>query len=310
VAGLLIAGATGSIESGLLAYAVLLSAHFALGGLAFLPVLAVTRSRPLGVSVTIAAVLFGLRFGGEWVSLPAAPATGPVLHVETWNLDYFERVGADAVSFLRAHPADVIAVEELTPQVSDAIAADSELATLYPHQELEPQQGSTGIGLLSRFPIENPQPALFPTRLEAAIDTGNGRIAVLAAHPFPARFGRLGLPSYEPSQRNRDVQFLRDEVSRLSADGTPVLFIGDFNTAPTEAAFARLTVGLHDAHAEVGEGPGWTWRPEPLDFLGTGLLRIDLILSSDALRPISTSIECPPTGDHCLFEARLALERS
>ena len=46
-------------------------------------------------------------------------------------------------------------------------------------------------------------------------------------------------------------------------------------------------------------------RSEP----APGLLRIDLILSTDALLPQRTSIECPARGDHCLFQATIALTR-
>ncbi|HEX7490979.1 MAG TPA: hypothetical protein VF337_04690 [Candidatus Limnocylindrales bacterium] len=50
---------------------------------------------------------------------------------------------------------------------------------------------------------------------------------------------------------------------------------------------------------EVGEGPGWTWRPSRIDFLPFGLLRIDLQLSAGRIRPVSTSIDCGVPGDHC-----------
>ena len=310
VAVALVVGATGSVESGPLAVVVLASAHLALAGLVFVPVLAAGRSRGLGLALAAVALLFGLRFGGEWVSLPPTPATGATILVATWNLDAFQRTGPDAVDFLRDHPADLVALEELTPPVAAAIAADPDLASMYPHQSLDASAGTTGIGLLSRHPLDDPEYGSWPARLETRIATPTGTIGVVAAHPFPARFlFRNGIPiGYDPTQRNADLGLLRDRVGRLTATGNPALLIGDFNTAPTEAAFARFTAGLHDAHAEVGEGPGWTWRPEPLDFIGIGLLRIDLILSSDGLRPTTTSIDCPTDGDHCLFEARLVVE--
>ncbi len=302
---------TGSVESGPLAVIQLGTEHMAVAGLPFvLLVLAISRSRALAVALAVVVTLFGVRFGGEWVSLPAAPPSGPSLLVATWNLDYLQRTGPDAIALLRDHPVDLVALEELSSPVAAAIAADPELASRYPYQSLRPGAGATGAGLLSRYPLVGAEFNTRPVRLEARVQTPEGTIAVIAAHPFPAQFRfRSGIPvQYDPTFRNADLELLHARVMALAAAGVRTLLLGDFNTAPTEPAFARLTAGLHDAHAEVGEGPGWTWRPEPLDSIGIGLLRIDLILSSDGLRPTSTAIDCPTDGDHCLFEARLALE--
>lgn len=299
------------MESGPLAVVQLIVEHLAVAALPFLLlVLAISRSRALAIALATVVTLFGVRFGGEWVSLPAAAPAGPTLLVATWNLDYYQRTGPDAIAFLRDHPADLVGLEELTAPVADAIAADPGLAATYPYQHLNPGGGATGAGLLSRYPLVDTVFASQPVRLQARIQTPGGTIAVIAAHPFPARFRfRGGIPvEYDPAARNGDLELLRRQADQLVAAGTRTLLLGDFNTAPAEPAFARLTSGLHDAHAEVGEGPGWTWRPEPLDFIGFGLLRIDLILSSDGLRPTATSIDCPVDGDHCLFEARLAIE--
>lgn len=111
-----------------------------------------------------------------------------------------------------------------------------------------------------------------------------------------------GIPSgFDPSERNTELELLRRRALELDVLHDRVLLLGDFNTAPTEPAYLRLTNGLHNVHADVGVGPGWTWRPARLAFLGIGLLRIDLILSSSALVPATTSIDCPAVGDHCLL---------
>ena len=83
--------------------------------------------------------------------------------------------------------------------------------------------------------------------------------------------------------------------------------IGDFNTAPTEPGYGRLTAGLRDIHTEIGLGPGWTWRPSSLESLGIGLLRIDLVLLGPGVTPISTAIDCGKPGDHCLVDATVAV---
>ena len=67
-------------------------------------------------------------------------------------------------------------------------------------------------------------------------------------------------------------------------------------------------MGCVDAHGEVGQGPGWTWRPSRLESLGIGLLRIDLAIGSPDLAPVSVVEHCGRTGDHCLLEAWSSLQ--
>jgi hypothetical protein len=70
--------------------------------------------------------------------------------------------------------------------------------------------------------------------------------------------------------------------------------------APTGGPLALL-----DAHAEAGVGPGWTYRPNALEWLGIGLVRIDLVLAGPGLRPVASSVLCPARGDHRAVRATL-----
>lgn len=85
-----------------------------------------------------------------------------------------------------------------------------------------------------------------------------------------------------------------------------MLVVGDFNTAPSESAFARLTHGLHDAHAEVGVGPGWSYGSRLVDF-GFGLLQLDLVLGSSDVVPVAIGEDCVHPSDHCLVHATLTI---
>jgi vancomycin resistance protein VanJ len=288
----------------------LITPHLALAGLVLLPVAAVTRSRALGLALLLVAVVFGLRFGGDWWS-PSISTSGTRGHIDvaTWNLEAGARVGPDAIAMLLAHPVDLVVLEELTPPVAAAIESDPTLLDRYPYRAMSPTEGVAGIGLLSVYPILSSDYRQDPVRLEARVDLPDGELVVLGAHPFPARIERVAwIPSgYDPTQRNADLGLIRSRALELEARGDRVLLIGDFNTTPTEPAFGRLTNGLNDAHAVAGVGPGWTWRPGQFAFLGIGFLRIDLILSSSELVPTRSTIDCPPRGDHCLVEASLAL---
>ncbi len=307
---LLVLGRAVPIDSGPIAVLLILSPHLALASAWAIPVALLARSKALGgVLVGIAAV-FVLRFGAEWWSSAPAVADGSArLDVATWNVESGVLAGPAAIRTLNDHPVDLVVIEELTPTIAQAIEGDERLRARYPHRALFPEGGVGGIGLLSAFPIENPTYQQAPVRLEARVALDDGPVVVLGAHPFPAAIDRsLGIPlGFDPGERNAELALLRSRVAELDAGGERVLLVGDFNTAPTEPAFDLLVRGLKDAHAEVGVGPGWTWRPARFAFLGIGLLRIDLVLSTSQLIPVSTGTDCPPTGDHCLVWAELTL---
>jgi vancomycin resistance protein VanJ len=311
--GILLAGLLVPMDDGPLGMLAILSPYFALVVLLFVPVSALGRSRTLAVAILAVAAVFVLRLGGEWWSFPPARVADGVrtIDVATWNVEAGAAAPSAVVEMLNRHPVDVVVLEELTFPAAGAIQSDPAIGARYPHQALFPTRGVTGVGILSRFPLSNTSSAQSPARFEATLDVDGRTITVVGAHPFPATISLAGgIPvGLDPTTRNADLQLLRQRVTELDAGGDDVLLMGDFNTAPTEPAFALLTSGLHDAHQEVGLGPGWTWRPAPLEFLGTGLLRIDLILSTSTLLPERTSIECPARGDHCLFQATIALTR-
>jgi vancomycin resistance protein VanJ len=307
-AALLAIGALVPIQGGPLAIASILAPHFALACVALVPMAIVARSRQLAIALGLVAFLFAARFAGEWVS-PLPSDEADALAVATWNTQAGVAAADETVRMLVDRSIDIVTLQELTPEVAAAIDVDPILMSRYSHQALEARPGVSGVGILSRFPISTAQYATEPVRLEVRVTLPDRELVVLVAHPFPARIGLVaGMPAdFDPAERNRELRLLRARVAALEAAGDSVLLIGDFNTAPTELAFGPLTAGLHDAHAEAGLGPGWTWRPAQFAITGIALLRIDLVLSTAALRPVRTEIGCPALGDHCLLTAWLAI---
>ena len=93
----------------------------------------------------------------------------------------------------------------------------------------------------------------------------------------------------------------------MIAAGRPLL-LGDFNLTDREPAFADLSAGLWDAHLEVGQGTGSTWRPSRLEFLPLGILRIDHFLGGPRTRPLTVGEDCTPMGsDHCILFGEAAI---
>jgi len=86
-----------------------------------------------------------------------------------------------------------------------------------------------------------------------------------------------------------------------------VIVAGDLNTTPFEPGFAVIADGLTDAHATVGTGPGFTWRPAFLEPLDAGVIRIDHVLTGSRLLPVAVDEECGLPGDHCRLTVLLEL---
>ena len=101
---------------------------------------------------------------------------------------------------------------------------------------------------------------------------------------------------------------LREASIRSSASGTPLVLLGDFNIVDREVGYGELSAGLTDAQHAVGLGPGLTWRPEEIEWLPFGLLRIDYVFSANGLVPLTSGPDCTPRGsDHCILHATLEL---
>ncbi len=300
------------VEGGPLGVIQAFTPHLAMVGLV-LAVFAVATRRPagaLGTAAIIAIVL--IRFAGDWISFPPAAAApnAPVLDVVTWNVEVDARSGAATAALVAAHPADVVGLVELQPDAAAAIAADPELTKRYPYRSFHPRHDVLGIGLLSRFPILGSTNQLEPAVQQATVDVNGRQVVVIVAHPMHAdvkHVRRLIPVGIDVDQRNADLVAIRDRIDAARQGGDPVILLGDLNTAPSEPAHDVLVAGLRDVHAEVGNGTGWTWRPIPLEFLGIGLIRIDYVIVSPDIEPVSIGESCPTVGDHCIVSARLAL---
>jgi vancomycin resistance protein VanJ len=298
-------------ESGPLAVLQVLAPHLALAGLALVP-FSLLEVRPASiVTAVVLAVVVGLRFGDDWVS-GGAPSPGAAggLELITWNLEVGATSAAASVEFLRARDADIVALQELQPEAAAAIEADPALVSRYPYRALNPRRDVLGLGILSRVPIIDSTFELDPAVQEARLDLGGGRtIALINAHPMHAEMQLLAnLPvGLDSTIRNADLELIRGRIDVLVEQGLPVVLLGDLNTASSEPAFDRFVDGLRDVHAEVGFGTGWTWRPSRLEFLGFGLVRIDHVIVSPEITPLSIGGACPPVGDHCLVSARVAI---
>jgi len=302
-------------RNGYLALGQVFAPYLFLGLLVFLP-LCLVRGRTgrwLRLLMLLCAVMFLIRFLPGNVALPRSPDPAALqVPVTSWNLEEGGPDPALVVETVRSMPAGLVALEELTPVHADAIAADPAIRLLFPYQVLRPRGGSAGLGLLSSWPIEDGWAFSYdPPILSATVTPGlSGPIAVVVGHPYRGELvtGRSGWPTYDTSGRDWAIGALRRVVDPLLSSGAPLVMVGDFNTVDREVGYAELSAGLTDAQHAVGLGPGLTWRPEGIEWLPFGLLRIDDVFSAGGLVPVTVGPDCTPQGsDHCILYATLEL---
>jgi endonuclease/exonuclease/phosphatase (EEP) superfamily protein YafD len=286
----------------LAAVAALLAIPGALGG---------ERSRAWSRLVIVGTlVVVVVRLGGELWSpdpVPAAeaggadPATAVELRVLTWNLELGSKAAGTSVAGILAADADLVALQELTPEVATAIEADPELGRRYPYRILEPADGVDGMGLLASLPLVVRGAERDPLILRAGLVLpDHALLELFDVHPYPP-----GIRTVEPIPVSLDTRRRDEELgvigARVAALDEPAaaLVLGDLNTAPTEPAFGSVAAGLVDSHAVAGLGPGFTWRPSALEGLHLGLLRIDHVLAGARLTPTASAVDCSLPGDHC-----------
>ena len=91
--------------------------------------------------------------------------------------------------------------------------------------------------------------------------------------------------------RNAQAQVVRREIDDSPY---PVIVVGDFNSVALSFAYWHISSGLHDAWNETHYF--WEWGAT-YDYKGIGF-RIDYILCSDPLQPVSCTVKATTGSDH------------
>ena len=310
VAALLVALPFIAPRSGPLTLANIFSVHLALAALLLVPVALRARHAVLGASLAVLAVIAVARFGGEWISTPqSGDASDGLFAAASWNLELGARAGPAAADVIATIDVDLVALQELGPDHARAIQASSTVTGTYPHRVLYPEASVFGMGLLSRHPIVRAEYRADPSLIEAVVDVDGREVTVLDVHPLAGRLDMAGpMPiGFDSTKRDESLRRIRDRIEAAIGRGESVILLGDLNATPFEPGYLELADGMHDAHAEVGQGPGWTWRPNRLEWAGMGVIRIDHALSSPGITPVSVAEHCDRPGDHCILEASFSI---
>jgi vancomycin resistance protein VanJ len=295
-------------------------AHLALpAAFVWLPLTLLRRRWESLVIQTVCAVAFFWLFGDVFVGRNADPPTSgssQTVTVMPLNLGNGLATPERLVRVLRASDADIVGLQEVTPEVAATLA--SELSTAYPHQ-VRHGLGRPGKALLSRFPIVRSELLrLHPDRpdLRATLDVDGVAVTVLVAHPAPPRLGWTD-PTRRPGAEAQ-VAALLDLVETTEG---PLLLLSDLNATRMHRFSDRLEeAGLRDAYQVAGDGGGFT-APTRLETLARSdlplgdlpippLLRIDYVWVSAQWRVSDAWVGDSAGSDHLPVLARLTLAPS
>jgi len=250
-----------------------------------------------GLTVAIVAVQVPL-----YVPEAAVGECVPV-RVMTVNMLY-GRADAKAITAEANDRADVLMVQELTPQASRRLKAAG-IEKNFRFHRLDPRPEAAGAGIYSRYPmatsarIDGLQRAMVSTRLR--VDGVRTEVVVASVHlasPWPRRIDGW----------RRDFDELPRILAELAAeahDGSTIIG-GDFNATIDMRPFRRLlNGGYRDASEQSGAGRQFTypsnWRVPP--FMG-----IDHVLTRNATT-VSTETVTVPGSDHRALLATVLVPR-
>lgn len=210
--------------------------------------------------------------------LPPATMDGPALRLVSANLHLHNQDPAELLDWLAQEPADLLLLQELSPQMAAALQRQSP----YPYGHLAADDSPFGIGLLSRLPLDavNVQLDTGLPALEARLHWQGQPIELLVLHPMP--------PLSAFYQQQRDAS-LRHWASRL--DGKPALIIGDLNCTPWAPVFQQLAASGWRRSGSLA--PSW-----PVAMRGWMGIPIDHVLASPHWQRVSTHSGPAGASDH------------
>ena len=268
------------------------------------------RSRRYLFSVGVLTLLFVVSYGGLFLPHPpvSADPTGTPLRVMTFNHLYSNRDLEDIKAAILRGDADVVALQELTPEIAAGLRRD--LRGRYPYMDLRPASEATrtdGIGLLSRLPFADARYDEAYGGQRVTVRVGQQEVALINLHlnlPFGERASDRFL-AYSAQRREPQFRALERAVTEYPG---PFLVVGDFNLSDREPGYGRLERLMTDVYRRTRTGFGFTY-PALGTFRGLPvppLVRLDYVWVR-GLEPVTASRDCRTGSDHCLVVADVKL---
>lgn len=280
----------------------------------------ITRRRELWIGALIGLAAFAWLWGPLFIPQPARASADAeehsTLRVMTYNVLGRQSFTAPMIETIRVEDSDVVFIQELNPALARAF--QDELGELYPHQYLDPVQGVTGMGTLSKLPLSFVEQGLpldwvgEPQVFE--LDWAGMTVRLVNFHMYPSALASPRAVAMVDRLREDQARALADLVERSEL----LIAAGDANATSLSTAYRILDAELNDAWREAGFGLGHTFpgsavpgssRPE---FLGMPvpqwLARIDYILFTPNWQAVSARLaRFDGVSDHRGLVAELVL---
>jgi endonuclease/exonuclease/phosphatase (EEP) superfamily protein YafD len=248
--------------------------------------------RARALSVVAVVVVVGLV---AWVlppafreaPVPAAATTAPRLRVVSANVMFDNPQHRAMVDELRSLDADVLLLQEVTPDWWHAIRAGGLLKS-HPHFIEAARWGADGMALLSRRPFVSKRLLHVGRRPvpTATVRVGRTEVHLVDVHVVaPVR-------SFD---ENRDQQLAINRIVRRTPK--PRIVAGDYNATPTNRWYQELLdLGFHEVHEAVGDPFATTW---PNGLVRVPPIRLDHVFVDDPpVVPLEVRQGRGPGSDH------------
>ena len=224
------------------------------------------------------------------------PDRGTVaLRVLTMNVQSNYGDPVTVVAAVRRAAADVLAVQELTPDMMAGLA-QAGLRSLLPFSHVNGRPGSSGTGIWARWPLVPLPPVTglrYATPRARINPPGSFPVTVTAVHPVAPVRGKARL-------WQRELGLLR---SALAGTAGPQVVAGDFNASRDHQPFrALLAVGFTECAdaARRRPWPGFTWPVKLYRRRFVPLMRLDHVLLSQGAGVVrEAALTRIPGSDHC-----------
>ena len=226
-------------------------------------------------------------------------ADGPTARVLTANLLAGAADPAALVALVREQRVDLLALQEFTPEAEAALDRLG-LAELLPYRQTNPEVGTTGSAVYSRFPLSaggvRRNEGGFSQAYATVHVAGAPPVVVESAHPA-APYALSMLPAWWADLRAQPP----------ATPGGPLrILAGDFNATLDHAPLRELlSTGYVDAADVTGAGLTGTWCPYDGDLIPP--VTIDHVLVDRRIGVRAVSVHPLPGSDHRPVLAELTL---
>lgn len=293
----------------------------------------VLRQWGAAVLLAVPAALLVWAYGGLFVpsASPAPAAASSQAEVRVASYNAFIRAGdaSHVVDLVAANQPDLVLLQEVRAEWADPLS--DRVADELGHAWFGDAADFGGVGVLSRYPIEEVRPVPGAERFErptavivVRVPTGDGHQSVqvvplhlVAACPVCGPF--IERQRYEVASRRSEIRAVLDALD----PDVPAIVGGDLNGTRRSEAYRRLTgTGFADPHREAGFGLGFTYPAEHagavvarpasvahLPLVSFPVLRLDHLLVR-GLVPVDARVGDARASDHRPIHARLRLPAS